>query len=156
MGLNIASLITEGIGASVAKVISTLKEDPTKKGEFQAAVDAQEAAFKLKALELEKEIEKATAEQANSIALAQIAVNQEEAKSDKFKSNWRPLIGYICGAGLAYQILLRPLINFGAQCFGAKAVAEQLDMGTLLTLLMGMLGLGAYRTVEKLQDKDKD
>ncbi len=154
MALDLVKLIGGGIGESVAKVVGAFKEDPTKKGEFQAAADAQHAEFELTALKLEKEIEKEINSQANAIALAQIAVNEADAKGNRFQSSWRPLVGYICASGLGYQLLLRPLINFGAQLFGSKAVAEQLDMGTLLTLLVPLLGLGAYRTIEKIQGKD--
>jgi hypothetical protein len=153
MAINLANLITGGIGESVAKIAGAFKEDPTKKAEFQAAVDANSAEFQLTSLKLEKQIEIEINEQANAIALAQIALNTQDAKGSLFQSSWRPLVGYICASGLGYQILLRPLINFAAQLFSSKAVAEQLDMGTLLSLLIPMLGLGAYRTVEKLQGK---
>lgn len=154
MGLNIAELITSGIGDSVAKVVGAFKEDPTKKGEFQAAADASKAEFELTALKLGKQIELEVNAQAAEIAKAQIAVNEADARGSQFQSSWRPLVGYICAAGLAYQMLVRTLINFIAQALGSKATAEQLDMGTLLTLLVPLLGLGAYRTIEKVNGKD--
>lgn len=80
-------------------------------------------------------------------AKAQAAINIEEAKSTSlFVSGWRPFIGWICGSGLAYQFLIYPVLV----AFQPKIV--QLDMGTLLTLLMGMLGLGAMRTAEKFKN----
>ena len=80
------------------------------------------------------------------LAKAQIAVNAVEAQSASvFTSGWRPFIGWICGSGLAYQFLIYPILV----AFQPKIV--QLDMGTLLTLLMGMLGLGAMRTAEKFK-----
>lgn len=80
-------------------------------------------------------------------AKAQAAINIEEAKSTSlFVSGWRPFIGWICGSGLAYQFLIYPILV----AFEPKIV--QLDMGTLLTLLMGMLGLGAMRTAEKFKN----
>jgi Holin of 3TMs, for gene-transfer release len=154
MGLNIEELIGGTIGDSVAKVVGAFKEDPTKKGEFQAAADAHRAEFQLTALKLAKQIEIETNAQAAEIAKAQIAVNEADAKGNWFQSSWRPLIGYICGAGLLYQELLRPLLNFAAQLAGSAARAESLDMGTLITLLFGLLGLGVMRTAEKLQEKD--
>lgn len=87
---------------------------------------------------------------ANETALAkgQIDVNIEEAKSPSlFVSGWRPFIGWICGSGLAYQFLVYPILV----AYVPKIV--QLDMGTLLTLLGGMLGLGVMRTKEKLEGK---
>ena len=76
----------------------------------------------------------------------QLDVNKAEAANTSvFVSGWRPFIGWICGTGLAYQFLVYPVLV----AFVPNIV--QLDMGTLLTLLAGMLGLGAMRTQEKLQ-----
>jgi len=82
-----------------------------------------------------------------SIALAQSNTNAIEAASTNlFKSGWRPFIGWVCGLGLAYQFLGRPiLVGITAHDW------PSLDMGTLLTLLGGMLGLGTLRTTEKLK-----
>jgi hypothetical protein len=78
----------------------------------------------------------------------QVEINKiEGAHSSIFVAGWRPFIGWICGAGLGYQFLVYPILV----AFVPKIV--QLDMGTLLTLLAGMLGLGALRTTEKLQGK---
>lgn len=80
------------------------------------------------------------------LAKGQIDVNVEEAKSTSFwVSGWRPYIGWICGSGLGYQFLVYPILV----AFQPKIV--QLDMGTLITLLFGMLGLGAMRTTEKVK-----
>lgn len=87
---------------------------------------------------------------ANSTELAKLQtnINQVEAASPNlFVSGWRPFIGWICGIGLGYQFLIYPILI----AFVPKIV--QLDMGTLLTLLAGILGLGAMRTQEKLQGK---
>jgi hypothetical protein len=80
------------------------------------------------------------------LAKAQIDVNKEDAKSGNFwQSGWRPFIGWICGCGLGYQFLVYPILV----AFVPKIV--QLDMGTLLTLLAGLLGLGAMRSNEKIK-----
>jgi len=79
------------------------------------------------------------------LAKAQIAVNLADSQSGNFwQSGWRPYIGWICGTGLGYQFLVYPILV----AWVPKIV--QLDMGTLLTLLGGLLGLGALRTKEKL------
>ena len=145
MALNIAGMIGDTLGGAVQKIVGSFKEDPTKKAEFQAAVDAHEAEFKLAQLELQAKIQDA----ANAEVLAQIAVNEADAKGNLYQSSWRPTIGYICGAGLGYQFLLRPLLNFAATMLHSTAVAGPLEIGTLMTLLFGMLGLGALRTVDK-------
>lgn len=149
--------IVDALGGSIldgaAAIIGKFKEDPTKKAEYEAAANASKAEFELISLKLAKQIEQEVNAQANAIALAQIKINEADARGSRFQSSWRPLVGYICAAGLGYQMLIRTLINFVAQALGSKATAEQLDMGTLLSLLIPLLGLGAYRTVEKLQEK---
>lgn len=81
----------------------------------------------------------------------QMEINKVEAASpDLFRGGWRPFIGWICGVGLLYQFLLRPLLGWLSGVQG-WAVPPPLEMDTLLTLLLGMLGLGAYRTAEKVK-----
>lgn len=150
MALDIASIIGGTVGDTFQKVVGAFKEDPTKKAEFQSLLDQHDAEFKLAALQIQAKIQ----DQVGAEVLAQIAVNEQDAKGSWFQSSWRPLIGYICGAGLAYQMLLRPLINFTAQVFHSPAIAEPLEMGTLMTLLTGMLGLGILRTQEKIKGAD--
>lgn len=85
------------------------------------------------------------------LAKAQIGVNAAEAASgDFFTRGWRPAVGWTCAGGLASQFLIGPFVTWGAAMMGRAVVFPQLDMGTLLTLLFGMLGLGSLRTVEKL------
>lgn len=85
------------------------------------------------------------------LALEQAQTNTAEAQSRTlFVSGWRPCVGWTCSAGMLYQILLRPLlIGFSGHDF------PPLEMDTLMTLLFGLLGLGAYRTVEKLKGVTK-
>jgi hypothetical protein len=82
----------------------------------------------------------------------QIDVDKAEASSSSiFVAGWRPFIGWICGVSLGYEYILRPLLTFVVLMFHGKFVAPGLDIGDLLTLMSGMLGLGAMRTVEKVQ-----
>lgn len=80
-----------------------------------------------------------------SVLLAQSATNQIEAASPRFfVSSWRPFIGWVCGIGIFVSFVVQPIVSW--------FVAEQLpvlDMGQLIALVVSMLGLGAYRTVEK-------
>ena len=80
-----------------------------------------------------------------SAAQGQLAVNQAEAgNSNAFVAGWRPFIGWVCGAGLLYQMLVRPLaVGFTGHEFPA------LELDTLMTLLAGLLGLGTMRSFEK-------
>jgi len=81
------------------------------------------------------------------IALAQIKLNTEEAKGNWFQSGWRPATGWICVGGFAVNFLISPLAA------GIGVDIPQADTSTMLPVLMGMLGLGGLRTVERLKDK---
>jgi hypothetical protein len=100
---------------------------------------------------LAHEIATLAGKQAHELVLAQIAVNQTEAASNSiFKGGWRPFIGWICGIAFLYHFVLQPLFIFLIAVFGYSLPAlPEFDMGTLMTVLGGMLGLGALRTVEK-------
>lgn len=103
---------------------------------------------KLELLKLAQSGDLAVLSAETQLALGQIKVNEEDSKSGNFwQSGWRPYIGWICGTGLGYQFLVYPILV----AFVPKIV--QLDMGTLLTLLGGLLGLGVMRTKEKLEGK---
>lgn len=105
-------------------------------------------AAKLELLKSQQSGELAAMANETTLAKMQTDVNAVEAASpDLFVSGWRPYIGWICGTGLGYQFLVYPILI----AFIPKIVP--LDMGTLLTLLVGMLGLGAMRTTEKLQGR---
>ena len=115
------------------KLIDKLFPDPTQK-----------AAANYELLKLHQQGELALLAQEVALAKTQTDVNQEEAKSTNwFVAGWRPYIGWICGTGLAYQFLVYPILI----AFQPKIVS--LDMGTLITLLAGMLGLGTLRSFEK-------
>ena len=80
---------------------------------------------------------------AQAVALAQIKVNQEEAKGNWFQSSWRPLIGWICGLSLAINYLISPI------CAGFGILIPQADMAVMMPLLLGMLGIAGMRSVDK-------
>jgi len=87
------------------------------------------------------------------LALEQIKVNLEEAKSTNwFVAGWRPFVGWTGGVGFAYATVLEPLMRFVAQVgFGYTGPFPVLELGLLLTTLGGLLGLGTLRTVEKVR-----
>ena len=81
----------------------------------------------------------------------QLKINEVEAANPSvFVSGARPFILWVCGVGLAMQFLVSPLLIWGSTLFGKPIVLPPLDMGTLLTLLGGLLGLGSMRTFEKI------
>jgi hypothetical protein len=100
---------------------------------------------------LAHEIATLAEKQAHQAALAQVEVNKEEAKSRSvFVAGWRPFIGWTCGVALAYHFVLAPIIIFGTTVFGVQIPELPVfDMDSLMTVLLGMLGLGGLRTYEK-------
>ena len=89
--------------------------------------------------------------QAHEASMAQILTNREEAKHKSvFVSGWRPFIGWTCGVALAYHFVLAEVIKFGVALYGAEIPElPAFDMDSLMTVLLGMLGLGGLRTYEK-------
>jgi len=100
---------------------------------------------------LAHEIATMSDQHAQQLALAQVEVNKAEAASGSlFKGGWRPFVGWICGIALLYHFILSPLILFGVSLAGVDIPPiPEFDMGSLMTVLMGMLGLGGLRTYEK-------
>jgi len=88
---------------------------------------------------------------AQEALLAQLAINKAEAASGSlFKGGWRPAVGWVCAIAFAYHFILKDLIIFGASFAGLELPEmPEFDMGTLLTVLGGMLGIGGLRTYEK-------
>jgi len=83
---------------------------------------------------------------------AQIEVNKVEANSSSlFVSGWRPFVGWTCGIALCYHFVLQPFLTFVLYSFGHQIILPTFDMGTLTTILMGMLGLGGLRSYEKVK-----
>ena len=84
--------------------------------------------------------------------LAQIEVNKAEAAhSSVFVSGWRPAIGWICAAALAYSYMIVPLVGFGLALSGQPVPKWPVLDGNLWELMFGMLGMGALRSYEKFK-----
>ena len=84
-------------------------------------------------------------------ALAQVELNKVEASHRSiFIAGWRPFIGWVCGVGLAFMFLINPIL----QWWSAKAGPE-LPQDIILELVLALLGLGALRTVEKMNGRSK-
>ncbi len=93
------------------------------------------------------------------ILLGQMAINQEEAKHKSiFVAGWRPFIGWVGGAALAYQFILYPLLLWiWSMCESAGWIAAGIDpppvlnTSALMTVVTGMLGIGIMRSYDKKQ-----
>ena len=100
---------------------------------------------------LAHEIATLAEKQAHDAAMAQVEVNKAEAQHRSiFVAGWRPFIGWVCGIALAYHFVLAPLIVFGVAWSGVEIPEiPTFDMDSLMTVLLGMLGLGGMRSFEK-------
>jgi hypothetical protein len=89
----------------------------------------------------------------NELLSIQTKINEIEAQHRTvFVAGWRPFIGWVCGVALAYNFVIRDLLIWA---INPEPVPPALQMEHLMTVLLGMLGLGGLRTYEKLKDKVK-
>ena len=115
------------------KLIDRLIPDPT---------EAAKAKLSLAKMEQDGELAAMT---------AQTDINKVEAANGSlFVAGARPFIIWVCGLGFAMQFIVSPMLTWGSTLLGKPVNLPPLDMGTLMTMLGGLLGLGAMRTVEKL------
>ena len=89
--------------------------------------------------------------------LAQIEINKiEAAHRTVFVAGWRPAIGWICAGALFWNFILQPLMMWVAFLFEVDiSSAPKLDIGDLITILLGMLGLGTLRSYDKSKGTTK-
>jgi len=76
-------------------------------------------------------------------ALAQIELNKQEAKGNWFQSSWRPAIGHVCWIGLAYNVIVQPML-------GIWLKVPPVDTDLLYPVMLGMLGMSGIRGFEKV------
>jgi hypothetical protein len=94
---------------------------------------------------------------AQELAKGQLEVNKVEAASKSmFVSGWRPAVGWVCVLGMASNYILIPFSNFGLALAESDVVIPLIDTSTMMPVLMGMLGLGAMRSVEKVQGVSRE
>lgn len=98
------------------------------------------------------ELLKAAQDNDFQLALAQIRVNEEEAKSESlFKSGWRPAIGWVCTFGLVYNFIVYPFLLWLVAVTGSSIHPPALISDILMELVFALLGLGTLRTFEKVK-----
>ena len=87
---------------------------------------------------------------AQELAQGQLEVNKvEAAHKSLFVAGWRPAIGWVCALGLFYNVILANII-------GIWVDVPEIDTTLLVPVMMGMLGLGAMRSYEKVQGVSRE
>jgi hypothetical protein len=103
------------------------------------------------------EISSLAERQAHEIAKAQLEVNRTEAAHKSlFVAGWRPAAGWTCVSGLAFNFLIVPLGNFVLVLSNHNVTIPSLDLSEMMPVLMGMLGLGAFRSYEKTKGVSRE
>lgn len=110
-------------------------------GKFIPDADARQAAQ----IELAKIADEAD-QRTNDLLVGQEDANKiEAANPNLFVSGWRPFVGWVCGGGLAYTLIVGPIVG------GLFHITmPTVDSSQLYPVLMAMLGIGTLRTVEKM------
>lgn len=144
MGLDILgiSTVVETVGNVVDKFVTTDEERQKLRNELELALK-----------QMETDLNK-----------GQMEINKAEAQhASVFVAGWRPFIGWVAGAGLAFTYLIHPLLVWGWTLLqGAGVVPADLpppppyDLSQLMGLLAAMLGFGAYRTFEKTKGVQRE
>ena len=106
---------------------------------------------------LAHEIATMSEKHAQELAKGQLEVNKVEAgHRSRFVAGWRPFVGWTCGVALAWHFVVAPLLTFVFAYLGADLPQlPSFDMDALMTVLLGMLGLGGLRTFEKAKGLSK-
>lgn len=113
---------------------------------------AAAAEAKLKLLDLAQKGGLAQLEATVQLANSQNEVNKiEAANSNLFVSGWRPAMGWCCALAFAFKYIGGPLLVMIGGYFGQTIELPAIDSEELMPILLGMLGLGTLRTVEKIK-----
>ncbi len=85
------------------------------------------------------------------LLVGQLEINKAEAAHKSlFVAGWRPAVGWICAVSLGYNYVLYPVMQFGvALAMPEPPVLPAVDLAGMMPVLLGMLGLAGYRTIEK-------
>jgi hypothetical protein len=138
-------LLLSGLFDIGKSLIDRFFPDPASKAAAQLELLKMQESGDLQRLAMETDLSK-----------LQIQTNVEEAKSTNWwVAGWRPFVGWVCGAGLAYVAVIEPVARFIAQVwFHYTGAFPAIDTSLTMQVLLGMIGLGAMRTVEKSNNSE--
>lgn len=127
-------MIGDAIAGVIGKVIDRAWPDPQQRAQAAIALEELRQAGEFKALDAELDAMR-----------MQASTNQVEAAHDSvFVAGWRPAIGWVCASALFWHFVGRPIAS---AAFGA--VIPEIDLGDLITITGGMLGLATLRGMDK-------
>ena len=106
---------------------------------------------------LAHEISTMATRHAQELAKGQLEINKVEAQHrSMFVAGWRPFLGWGRSFAMIWHFVLVPLITFIC-AFAGMDIPDLpfFDMESLMTVLLGMLGLGGLRSFEKAKGLTK-
>jgi len=140
------SILGGGVG-SVLTGVGTLAKD------IREAITGEAISDPNKKLEVESKL----MELDYLVIKAQTDINTAEAQNpNMFVSGWRPAVGWCCALALFWQFIGSPMFQWGCALSGKVVAAPVLDTGSLMTILMAMLGMGGMRTYEKIKSSQSN
>jgi hypothetical protein len=99
------------------------------------------------------EQEKAELVAAVQLVNGQLDINKAEATNPNvFVSGWRPFIGWVCGIACAWNWIGISVVSTALTIWGRPIVLKTADVSEMMPVLLGLLGLGALRTYERVKD----
>jgi len=132
--MGILDIFTGGSIKAVGKIVDELYTSEDERNQAKITVEKIQARLKEK----------------------QLDINLSESKSRSlFVAGWRPCLGWVGSLSVAYVYLLQPILNMILQLFDVHIDWVVLDLGQLMPLILGMLGLGGLRTFEKSKGVSK-
>lgn len=82
----------------------------------------------------------------------QLETNKVEAASQSlFVAGWRPAVGWICALSFGFRYIGGPLLTVIGQLTGHQITLPVIDYAEMSPILIGMLGLGYFRSTEKIK-----
>lgn len=85
-----------------------------------------------------------------SLLVGQLEINKvEAAHKSLFVAGWRPFIGWVCGVGLLYNVLIQPIFDIWFEM-------PEINPDLLYPVLLGMLGMSGLRTYEKFKGVQRE
>jgi len=99
------------------------------------------------------EIELKLSQLEQALKQGQIQIDKVEASNPNwFVAGWRPAIGWTGSIALFYTFIANPLIEWYCKLNHLNIEPPMINTSMLFNLVIAMLGLGGYRTFEKIKN----
>jgi hypothetical protein len=88
---------------------------------------------------------------AMAVVQGQLDANKTEAASASlFVSGWRPAVGWVCVLAFGWNMIGLSVAKVALGLINHPLQISPADLSEMMPILIGMLGLGGLRTVEKI------